>query len=250
VRLGRPATIHFADNDIRQLFESLLNRFAAVASDEDIISIATYLADGYLYLDISRHRKNFPPVESVAQFGDYLPTDQAFQHRPSDVFLKPVSQGTCFFAADKTGPTPAYLSFKFPIKGGGHAAQPARAGRQVRVLAIDDQAVILDLISAMCQSMGFYVQTAPSGLEGLKMAAGGKFDIILTDLAMPDITGLEVARQVRAHQPTVPIILVTGWEAGLDQSEVEAAGITEVLLKPFRIEQLTDIIRSLASKIS
>jgi CheY-like chemotaxis protein len=82
------------------------------------------------------------------------------------------------------------------------------------------------------------------------MAAGGKFDIILTDLAMPDITGLEVARQVRAHQPTVPIILVTGWEAGLDQSEVEAAGITEVLLKPFRIEQLTDIIRSLASKIS
>ncbi|MBK7141563.1 MAG: response regulator [bacterium] len=249
LKLGKATAIHFADTEVRSLFESVLNRFAAIASDEDVISIATYLKENFLYLDISRHRKNFPPVESVASFGDYLPADQAFQHRPSDMFLKPVSQGVCYFAADKTGPTPAYLSFKFPVKGSTSASQPSKSGRQVRVLAIDDQAVILDLISAMCQSLGYYVQTASSGSEGLRMASTGKFDIILTDLAMPDLTGLDVARQIRAFQPQVPIILVTGWEAGLDQSEIDAAGITEILLKPFRIEQLTDIIRSLAAKI-
>lgn len=249
IRLGQAVSIHFPDSEIRQLFESVLNRFAAIATDEDVISIATYVADNYLYLDISRHRKNFPPVEAVAQFGDYFPADQAFQHRPSDIFLKPVSQGICFYAADKTGPTPAYLSFKFPLKASAQSQLSTRSTKQVRVLAIDDQAVILDLIAAMCQSLGYHVQTAASGSEGLRMATAGKFDIILTDLAMPDMTGLQVARQIRALHPQVPIILVTGWEAGLDQTEISAAGITEVLLKPFRIEQLTDLIRSLAAKI-
>jgi CheY-like chemotaxis protein len=204
--------------------------------------------ENYVYLDISRHRKNFPPVEPVSSFGDYQLAEQAFQHRPADIFLKPVSQGICYYAADKTGPTPAYLGFKFPLKTAQTASQTPSQGRQFRVLAIDDQAVILDLISAMCQSLGYQVQTASNGAEGVRLAAFSRFDIVLTDLAMPDLTGLEVARQVRQIQPEIPIILVTGWEAGLDQTEVAAAGITEVLLKPFRIEQLTDIIRAVAAK--
>ena len=250
LRLGDISDISFNNNEIQQLFEAVLNRFAAIASEEDVISIATYVQDNFVYLDISRHRKNFPPVEPVAGFGEYQLADQALQHRPSEVFLKPVTQGICYFAADQTGPTPAYLSFKFPLKASHTAPQAASHARQFAVLAIDDQAVILDLISAMCQSLGYQVQTASSGTEGVRLAASNRFDIVLTDLAMPDLTGLEVARQIRKLQPEIPIILVTGWEAGLDQTEVETAGITEVLLKPFRIEQLTDIIRAVAAKRS
>ena len=114
------------------------------------------------------------------------------------------------------------------------------------MLAIDDEEVILDLISAMCQSMGYRVRTALSGREGIDLALEEKFDIVLTDLAMPDISGYEVARSIRKVYADIPIILVTGWEAKLDSGRLEPSGITRVLYKPFRIEQLTEIIEKTA----
>lgn len=251
VKLGKVGDSMFATNDLRQLFEAVLNRFAAIASEEDVFTVATYQRDNFVYLDVSRHRKNFPPVEAVASFGEYQLAEQALQARPSDVFLKPVASGVCYFASDKTGANPAFLSFKIPLKQ-ARTAEPSVGSRtkSIRILAIDDQEVILDLISAMCQSLGYEVQTASTGTEGVKLAATSKFDIVLTDLAMPDITGLDAARQIRKLHPETPIVLVTGWEAGLDHAEVEAAGITEVLIKPFRIEQLTDIVRSVATRRS
>jgi CheY-like chemotaxis protein len=113
------------------------------------------------------------------------------------------------------------------------------------LLAIDDQSVILDLIAAMGQSLGYEVQTASTGEEGLKLAEAGRFDVILTDLALPGISGLEVARRISRVQPNVPIILVTGWATEMGAEERRRAGIREVLYKPFRIEQLTALVQSL-----
>ena len=108
--------------------------------------------------------------------------------------------------------------------------------------------MILDLIVAMCQSQGYQIQTASSGEEGLELATTGEFDVILTDLAMPGMSGLEVARRIRRLHPQTPIILVTGWEAGIEQAQLDQAGIHEVIYKPFRIEQLTDVMRSVLHK--
>jgi CheY-like chemotaxis protein len=116
-----------------------------------------------------------------------------------------------------------------------------------RLLAIDDQQVILDLISAMGQSLGYEVRTAASGEEGLRLAEQETFDAVLTDLALPRLSGLEVARQISRLRPGVPIILVTGWATELKPEELAAAGITEVLYKPFRIDQLTSVVRSVVA---
>jgi CheY-like chemotaxis protein len=247
-KLGKTAPVQFSDDAIRQLFESALNRFAAYTVDDDVITIATYQADNFVYLDISRHRKNFPPVDPVAAFGDYHLADQMMKTRPSDVFLKPVLDGGCFYAVDAAASAPAYLSFKFPVRRASGVTGGQSRTEVIRVLAIDDQSIILDLISAMCQSLGYQVVTAVSGEEGVLKASQGRFDVILTDLAMPDISGLDVARSVRKLHPDTPIVLVTGWEATLDPAQLEAAGISEVLYKPFRIEQLTDLVRAAASR--
>jgi CheY-like chemotaxis protein len=248
--LGKIPAVYFPDDAVKQLFESALSRFAAYAVDDDVISIATYQVDEYVYLDISRHRKNFPPVERVAGFGSYRLADEMLRARPSDVFLKPVLEGGCMYAVDDSASAPAYLSFKFPIKRGTSAQGKPSGISPVRVLAVDDQPIILDLISAMCHSLGYQVVTAISGEEGVQQAMQGNFDVILTDLAMPDISGLEVARRVRKLHPEVPIVLVTGWEASLDAGQLESAGISEVLYKPFRIEQLTDLVRNAALRHS
>ncbi|MBN1211951.1 MAG: response regulator [candidate division Zixibacteria bacterium] len=255
---GQPREINMAFNkvgelpfprrDIEELFMGVLERFTGLVSGDDVISVAVYQMDKWVYLDISRHRKNFPPVERVARFGEYIKTAEAIRRHPSNDFLRLIRDDVSSVAFDRAADIPAYLSFKFPLKSGAAKTTSAAlaAANAVRVLAIDDEAIILDLIAAMCQSMGYRVHTAASGQEGIELALKEKFDIVLTDLAMPDMNGYEVAARIRKVYPDIPIILVTGWEARIDSGRLASAGITRVLYKPFRIEQLTEIIQKSA----
>ena len=246
ISLGTIDPVAVADDEIRALFESVIDRFSVMAGEDDMITVATYQRDDFAYLDICRHRRNFPPVRPVTTFGQYETVAAAMASRPADVYLKHISETPSFYAVDRSSHTPAFLSFKFPLVKDQVKTPEGESGQRVRVLAIDDEAIILDLVSAMCQSMGYEVATARSGDEGLRLAAASKFDVILTDLAMPGLSGLAVAREIRKTYPSVPIILVTGWERTLDPAQITSAGITEVLYKPFRIEQLTEVVKSAA----
>lgn len=233
----------FDDARLLALFEDAINRFAAFADDEDAITIATYPKDNAIYLDISRHHKNFPPVARIADFGDYHRAGDVFAFRPIDTFLKHVADLDCFYAYDKISGDPSYLSFRFPLS---KQPLPATTNKRLpKILVVDDQVVILDLIRAMGKSSGFEIKTAENGNDGLQMALTEKFDIILTDLAMPGLSGLELAREVKKKNADIPIILITGWEVNMDKTQLEAAGIMEVLYKPFRLEQLTDLLHSI-----
>ncbi|MCP4685400.1 MAG: response regulator [bacterium] len=250
LRLGADKPILFTSIQMREMFESVIEQFAARAEEEDAVTISTYVRNNYVFLDISRHRRNFSPVEAVAGFGRYYRSQQALADRPEDDYLEHLTEGVSFYAVDSAGAVPAYLSFKFPVveTADSVAPQPKEApATKIRLLAIDDQSVILDLISAMGRSLGYQVTTAGSGEEGLRLAQRDQFDIILTDLTLPGLSGLDVARRLRKLGNEVPIILVTGWEASLEPSELAAAGINEVLYKPFRMEQLTDVVQSVVT---
>ncbi len=247
-RAGTPVAV--PEETMRALAEEALNRFASLAPENEVITVATYRRDDAVYLDISRHQRNFPSVEPVAGFGEYQPAADVLHYRPADTFLRHLVDKECLYSFDRFAHIPSYISFRFPLKSRSEPSPTSPPSPKARILAIDDQPVILDLISAMCRSLGCEAVTASSGEEGLARAAEASFDIVLTDLAMPDMSGLEVARQLRRSHPRIPIILVTGWEAGISQAELDAAGIADVLYKPFRIEQLTEIIRSAISSRS
>jgi len=248
LRLGADQPIQFTSIQMREMFEAVLDRFAALTDEEDAVSISTYVRHRYVFLDMSRHRRNFSPVEAVAGFGRYYPSEEALVNRPGDIYLKHLTDSESFYAVDQTTSKPAYLSFKFPVVGtSGSTEADKTPSPEIRLLVIDDQSVILDLISAMGRSMGYLVTTAGSGEEGLRLAQRETFDIILTDLTLPGLSGLDVARRLRQQGNEVPIILVTGWEANLEPSELAAAGVNEVLYKPFRMEQLTDVVQSVVA---
>jgi CheY-like chemotaxis protein len=89
--------------------------------------------------------------------------------------------------------------------------QKARTSR-VSVLAIDDDPVHLDLVRATLEPHGFAVRTETSGQRGLAAAFAEQFDLVLLDLVMPDLSGIEVVTRLRADERTraLPILLVTG----------------------------------------
>ncbi len=245
-KLGEVAGLELPGAQIQDLFTGAISKFAALAAEDDIITISTYSRDNYIFLDISRHRRNFPPVEFVAGFGNYQNPEEAIKLRPADKYLEKLAGSSGRFAYDRFSTAPSYLSFKFPFKKRMDlSAQPSDS--KVEILAVDDQPVILELISAMCQTLGFRVTTALSGAEAMILAEENNYDVILTDLAMPGMSGLELSRLLRITHPDTPIILITGWEATIDRTELEESGITDILYKPFRIEQLTNLVKAAAT---
>jgi CheY-like chemotaxis protein/anti-sigma regulatory factor (Ser/Thr protein kinase) len=112
------------------------------------------------------------------------------------------------------------------------------ASRCGRILVIDDEAPIAQLLEDALSGDGHSVEIATSGEEGLKMAALSDFDLVMTDLGMPDMSGWEVAGRIREASPELPVILVTGWGTALSADEVTGAGIAAVVHKPFEIKDL------------
>ena len=107
-----------------------------------------------------------------------------------------------------------------------------------RILVIDDDPAIAELLEMTLESVGHCVDVANSGQEGVRMAGVTDYDVVFSDLGMPDLSGWEVAEQIFRDKPEQPLVLVTGWGATLEESELERRGIAEVVHKPFDINDL------------
>ncbi|MFZ0105991.1 MAG: sigma-54 dependent transcriptional regulator [Thiobacillus sp.] len=112
------------------------------------------------------------------------------------------------------------------------------------ILLIDDEAIALTNLTHVLKREGYDVTACKNGESGLEALKRGDFDLVLTDLKMPGIDGMEVLRQVQASEPDVPVIMITG-HATLD-SAVEAmkAGAHHYLAKPFRLAEAREVVRS------
>lgn len=106
------------------------------------------------------------------------------------------------------------------------------------VLVVDDHSGARDVISKLLEARGYAVMTAGSGSEAIEMLKGSSPpDAIVTDVAMPDMTGVELAYYVRDHYPKMPVAIVSGDVAELERSVIARAGVP-FLKKPVRAEAL------------
>jgi two-component system, chemotaxis family, chemotaxis protein CheY len=117
-----------------------------------------------------------------------------------------------------------------------------------RVLVVEDSATMRGFVTAALEAAGPYAVTqAESGFHALKILPRGRYDLIITDINMPDINGLELVRFIReseAHKGTALIIISTdGREADRDRGM--KLGADAYLTKPFAPEQLLEIVRKL-----
>ena len=111
------------------------------------------------------------------------------------------------------------------------------------VLAVDDEAGILRLIKLELSTQGFRVVTAEDGTSALKMAEEHRPDILLLDIVMPDMTGLEVMRKLRERVNT-PVILLTAKGSDSDKVKGLEMGADDYLAKPFSPEELSARVRA------
>ena len=131
------------------------------------------------------------------------------------------------------------VTFSLPLGTEARAAvavTPPSAELRGTVLVIDDEAPVRELVADVLTSKGHAVSMAGGGREGLARFAAGRYDVVLTDLGMPDMTGWEVARAIKASQPATPVLLITGWG---DVVEAPPGTVVDgVVTKPFDVTRL------------
>lgn len=111
----------------------------------------------------------------------------------------------------------------------------------MNILLVDDEPIVISIITKFLSVAGHTVRDASSGREALATFAREHFDMAITDLGMPEMDGLSLARTLKARAPALPVVLLTGSaEANLPPE------IDHVLEKPLRLKTLTDLILRIA----
>lgn len=148
----------------------------------------------------------------------------------------------------------SWFSITFPVPGElprtaeGFPRPPRR--RTGRILVIDDEPHLREVVTKLLRLEGHVAVGVGCGIEGVRVFRGEPFDVVVTDLGMPDLTGLEVARKVREIYADVKVILCTGWNVTVDQAEQEASGVARLLEKPFRLDKLLHLVHELLREVA
>ncbi len=124
------------------------------------------------------------------------------------------------------------------------AAEHVRGGTE-RILLVDDEEAIVRMEQQMLSRLGYQVTVRTSSIEALVAfkAHSDSFDLLLTDMTMPTMTGIQLAAAVKAIRPDVPVIICTGFSEQLDKAKCDSFGIAGYLMKPVASRAVAEAVR-------
>lgn len=111
-----------------------------------------------------------------------------------------------------------------------------------KILVVDDDAIVGRSFDRVLTEKGYEVSTVLSGEEGLKKVGTDGFDLVFTDIKMPGMDGLEMAKRIKEMNPWMPVVVVTGYGSQENEARADEVGVAEFLRKPLTpeiIEQVT-----------
>ena len=126
---------------------------------------------------------------------------------------------------------------------------PVLAGTE-HILLVDDEEWVLTTVQLMLERLGYRVTGLTSSLEALEAfrAQPQQFDLVITDITMPDMTGEVLARQLNAIRPNISIILFTGYSERISKEKAEEIGIAAYIMKPVNIREMAKAVRKVLDK--
>ena len=119
---------------------------------------------------------------------------------------------------------------------------PPAPARSLHCLVVDDEEVVAAVLGDMLASEGHKVEIVDSGQQAIARFSAEAFDLVLTDLAMPGMTGWEVARAIKNMAPTVRVVLVSGFGVEVSPEDLRAHGVDLVLAKPLNLQDISSVV--------
>ena len=131
------------------------------------------------------------------------------------------------------------------MKPEGKIEKPIPTGTE-RILFIDDEPAIVNISRQMLDSLGYDVVTRTSSIEALELfkAQTDRFDLVITDMTMPQMTGEDLTRELIQIRPDVPVLLCTGFSTRMDEKKALSMGIQAFISKPILKREIAEAIRA------
>lgn len=130
------------------------------------------------------------------------------------------------------------IAAEVPERAAPDTVMPPNVPTGTRILVIDDEPLAGETLAALLQTLGYEAVVAVGGKAGLRLLEIDSFDLLLTDLGMPEMSGWDVALAAKRCRSSLPVVLVTGWGDHIDASQLADAGVDLVLAKPYTLSDL------------
>jgi CheY-like chemotaxis protein len=210
----------------------------------------------YLQLTVSDTGHGMPPEVLERIFDPFYSTKESGQGTGlglSVVHGIVKSCGGAIYAYSEPGSGSSFKVY-LPTIGEG-AAEPVKLASLLptgseRILLVDDEEALVESGRLMLEALGYQVSTADSGPKALELfrAEPDGFDLVITDQTMPKMTGDELAAELMAIRPGLPIVICTGFSTKITKEKARAAGIRAFVMKPLLSRELAETVRRVLDK--
>jgi CheY-like chemotaxis protein/nitrogen-specific signal transduction histidine kinase len=146
------------------------------------------------------------------------------------------------------------IRLRFPVRpraertrGTGELPRTRDPAAAVRCLVVDDDDDVRGMLQDALESGGHHVVVARDGAEGLDKFKTDTFDVVITDLAMPRMNGVQLARDCKQLKPAVHIVMITGWGVGLSSGRLADYGVDRILAKPLSLNAILTAVSPMLS---
>jgi PAS domain S-box-containing protein len=239
-------------SELREVFTNLIRNAIDAMPQGGIITVKTFKQDGHIAIQVEDTGIGIPKVVRDKIFDPFFTTKGPQstglgmsvsygiinRHRGTIKIESVEGKGTTF-----TIKLPQ-LEKKSEKRGEEEKLKLApKKQKKARILVIEDEKGVRLLLEDILTDVGHEVETASCGGQGIEKFKKNSFDLVLTDLGMPGMSGWQVAKEIKKINKKIPVALITGWEVQLNDSELKKHGVDLVVNKPFRVEQVLRLVQ-------
>jgi signal transduction histidine kinase/CheY-like chemotaxis protein len=132
-----------------------------------------------------------------------------------------------------------------PVAESGASDAPAPAREPIKILVVDDEEYVRELLNDILVCEGYKISTAQSGHEALQLFQAMKFDAVFTDVGMPGMSGWELAHAIRGLDEVTPLAVITGWGEAVGSNAQKEAQVDWIITKPFNTDRIIEMAREI-----
>lgn len=119
------------------------------------------------------------------------------------------------------------------------------APRKKRILVVDDEPDVVSTLIESLEALGYNASGSNNGNEALEILAKSPYDLVITDIRMPERNGIDLLNDIKSKYPDLPVVIITGYTLAYPPEQAKREGANGYIAKPFRINQIDDLLAKL-----
>ena len=250
---GRIPSIQGNAADLTQVVSNLIFNAVEAMPKGGELTLKTFQAGNTIGLEVSDTGDGMSTEVKEKLFQPFFTTkDNGYGLGTSIIYGIVARHGGNIHVSSEEGMGTTFL-FRLPVDNGSmgdqlseNVAQGGESGT-AKVLVVEDNDINRELFKGYLDEMGHKAVLAADGKEMLPLLDQGPFDLVITDLSMPGISGWQVAEKVKKQTPRVPVILISGWAIQQDDTRIRESGVDFVLQKPCTLKDFQDVVNKALS---